>query len=136
MVGNAEHAGTRMRRNMSLPSARLRCILLVIALAGGGDLASIAGADDQVAVTWPAPTSSAAVGPRAVVTTQRGKFIGRSINYTASVEETILKSAEGAPAASLFTIAYIAEPRRGEQRPVAFVYNGGPGAASNTLNFG
>jgi carboxypeptidase C (cathepsin A) len=64
-------------------------------------------------------------------------FNSRKVAYRATVGETIVNNAEGKPAASVFTIAYTAnESTDASTRPVIFVFNGGPGAASNFLHFG
>lgn len=48
-----------------------------------------------------------------------------------------MKGPDGTPAASMFTFAYTAKGvDNPSSRPVIFVFNGGPGGASNTLNFG
>jgi carboxypeptidase C (cathepsin A) len=87
--------------------------------------------------TWPAPALTAEAGPRKFVTRHKGIFNGRKLAYRASVVETIVKNPAGIPAASMFTFAYTAEHVQDPQsRPVIFVFNGGPGGASNSLHFG
>lgn len=87
--------------------------------------------------TWPALTVQAETGPRRFVTEHRGVFNGRKVSYRATVAETIVKSPDGKPAASLFALSYIANGVKDPgSRPVLFIFNGGPGAASNTLQFG
>lgn len=62
---------------------------------------------------------------------------GTRVRYTATAGETFLHDEDGNPTASIFSTAYIAEgtgdPR---MRPVAFVFNGGPGSASLWLHMG
>ncbi len=59
----------------------------------------------------------------------------RRLEYDAIAETLPLTDAKGAPTATIFTIAYLtAAP--GRQRPVSFVFNGGPGAASVFLHLG
>ncbi|WP_417496821.1 S10 family peptidase [Maricaulis sp.] len=62
---------------------------------------------------------------------------GQRVRYTATAGETYLRDADGNPTASIFSTAYIADgttdPRT---RPVAFVFNGGPGSASLWLHMG
>ena len=51
--------------------------------------------------------------------------------------ETIgLTDRKGEAVASIYTVSYLAEAPAGTQRPVAFVFNGGPGAASVFLHLG
>jgi carboxypeptidase C (cathepsin A) len=67
----------------------------------------------------------------------QGVFNGQRIGYTVTIAETIVKDASGHPACSAFTIAYIAKKVKDPaKRPVIFIFNGGPGSASNTLLFG
>jgi carboxypeptidase C (cathepsin A) len=47
-----------------------------------------------------------------------------------------LTTEKGEPAASIFTVSYIAERPAGTERPVAFVFKGGPGAATVFLHLG
>lgn len=59
------------------------------------------------------------------------------ISYTATAEEIYLKDNAGKPTASFFTTSYVKDGvARPEDRPVTFVFNGGPGSASVWLHFG
>jgi carboxypeptidase C (cathepsin A) len=58
------------------------------------------------------------------------------ISYTATAEDVFLHDAAGKPTASFFTIQYIKQGAKSEERPITFVYNGGPGSASIWLHFG
>jgi carboxypeptidase C (cathepsin A) len=87
--------------------------------------------------SWPEVTLNAQDGPRRFETRHKGVFGGKPISYTALVSETIVKDAQGRPAASVFTTSFVADGvGDAAARPVIFIYNGGPGGASNTLLFG
>jgi carboxypeptidase C (cathepsin A) len=62
---------------------------------------------------------------------------GKIISYTATASETYLKNTSGEPVASIWSVAYtrdgMANPA---DRPVSFVFNGGPGSASVWLHMG
>ncbi len=58
---------------------------------------------------------------------------GVSIDYTASGEWIILRKKDK-PAAEIFSVSYVAEEDR--DRPLTFVFNGGPGASSAFLQMG
>jgi carboxypeptidase C (cathepsin A) len=59
------------------------------------------------------------------------------LNYTAIVGETVVQDRDGAPEASLFSIAYVKEGAdRPETRPVTFLFNGGPGSSAAWLHLG
>jgi carboxypeptidase C (cathepsin A) len=73
--------------------------------------------------------------PIVSVTRHSGLFGGQRVAYTATASETYLKAADGTPRASLFSIAYVKEPRD-PNRPVAFLFNGGPGSGSLWLHMG
>lgn len=64
-----------------------------------------------------------------------GTFGGQRVAYTATVAEQVLKDDKGRPKAAIVTTAYIAEPRN-PNRPVTFLFNGGPGSASLWLQMG
>jgi carboxypeptidase C (cathepsin A) len=56
------------------------------------------------------------------------------IEYTARAKWLVLRKKEK-PAAEIFSVSYVAE-RDDEERPVTFVFNGGPGASSAYLHLG
>jgi carboxypeptidase C (cathepsin A) len=62
---------------------------------------------------------------------------GRSIAYTATAGTLTLRDDEGKPIASMFYTGYVADRGKGEaERPVTFIYNGGPGSSSFWLHMG
>lgn len=73
--------------------------------------------------------------PQRSVTRHAGTFGGQRINYTAVAGETFLKDADGNPRASIFSTAYVKEPRD-SNRPITFLFNGGPGSGSLWLHMG
>jgi carboxypeptidase C (cathepsin A) len=73
--------------------------------------------------------------PIVSVTRHTGTFGGQRVAYTATAGETYLKAEDGTPKASIFSVAYIREPRD-PSRPVAFLFNGGPGSGSLWLHMG
>jgi carboxypeptidase C (cathepsin A) len=73
--------------------------------------------------------------PIVAVTRHSGTFGGQRMSYSATASETYLKAADGTPKASIFSIAYVKEPRD-PKRPVTFLFNGGPGSASLWLHMG
>jgi carboxypeptidase C (cathepsin A) len=73
--------------------------------------------------------------PVVSVTRHSGTFGGQRINYTAIAGETFLKAEDGTPRAAIFTTTYLKEPRD-PNRPVTFLFNGGPGSGSVWLHMG
>jgi len=62
---------------------------------------------------------------------------GRTIGYTATAGTLTLRDDEGKPIASMFYVAYVADRAKGEaDRPLTFLYNGGPGSASMWMHMG
>ncbi len=79
-----------------------------------------------------------AMDPPMVSTTEHsGTFGGKKINYKAVAGETQLKNKKGEVTGSIFSTSYIRTNVKDKtNRPVFFVYNGGPGSASVWLHMG
>ena len=71
------------------------------------------------------------------VTSHEMMLGGKSIRYTATAGNLLLRGDDDQPNASMFYVAYtldgVSDPRT---RPVTFLYNGGPGSASMWLHMG
>jgi len=65
-----------------------------------------------------------------------GVFGGERVRYEARVERTELAATDTLPAVSLVSTAYLAETDAPNERPVIFLFNGGPGAPSSWLHMG
>ncbi len=62
---------------------------------------------------------------------------GNHINYKAVAGTIILKNTNDTPTASIFYVAYFKEGEKdASQRPVTFLYNGGPGSSTMWLHMG
>ena len=65
------------------------------------------------------------------------KINGQSIAYKAVASTTLLKDEKGEPTALIYSTAYTrSDTKDFSQRPIAFLYNGGPGSASIWLHMG
>jgi hypothetical protein len=75
------------------------------------------------------PAPAARVPPTAIT---RGEVTirGRVIRYRAEAGETVMHNAAGAPRATMFSVSYLAHGDAVHERPVTFIYNGGPGGAT------
>ncbi len=71
--------------------------------------------------------------PAGAETTGTWTANGLSIDYAASGKWIVLRKKEK-PAAEIFSVSYVAS--RDDDRPVTFVFNGGPGASSAYLHMG
>lgn len=64
------------------------------------------------------------------------KVRGRAIAYRATASETVMRNTAGAPRATIFSAAYVANGADPRRRPVSFLFNGGPGGATIALREG
>jgi carboxypeptidase C (cathepsin A) len=88
----------------------------------------------------PAPSENAApaqasILPPAAITEHSIRLAGVEIPYSAKAATLALRDARGKTLADIFYIAYVREPLD-PKRPITFVFNGGPGAASAYLHLG
>jgi carboxypeptidase C (cathepsin A) len=86
------------------------------------------------------PASAAGAGllrllPEPVTTRHELELPGRRLAYAATAGTLPLRDGRGETTAAIFHVAYAADPADGA-RPVTFVFNGGPGAASAFLHLG
>jgi carboxypeptidase C (cathepsin A) len=74
---------------------------------------------------------------RESVTHHEAAFAGKPLAYTATAGFLPLKSGDkGETVARIFVVAYTADGAAPAERPVTFLFNGGPGAASAYLHLG
>jgi carboxypeptidase C (cathepsin A) len=72
--------------------------------------------------------------PQGAVATARWTGGAKPLDYTATAKWLVLRKKEK-PAAEIFSVSYVADGAD-TSRPVAFVFNGGPGASSAFLHMG
>jgi carboxypeptidase C (cathepsin A) len=72
--------------------------------------------------------------PKGAETTGTWSGGGQTIEYTATAKWAVLRKKDK-PAAEIFSVSYVAS-QNDVERPVVFVFNGGPGAASAYLHLG
>ena len=93
------------------------------AIAGAGAmLAALAARDCEAA--------RAAGVPPTAITQGQVTIRGRLIRYRAEAGETAMRNAAGVPRATMFSVSYLARGGAVHERPVTFIYNGGPGGAT------
>ena len=61
---------------------------------------------------------------------------GKTLKYTATAATLLIRDEEDKPYGSIFYIAYTLDGAEAKARPVSFLYNGGPGAATLWLHMG
>jgi carboxypeptidase C (cathepsin A) len=101
-------------------------LLLLLLIVGA------AGADAAEAAT----ETPLGAPPARVATRHSIVLAGRRLDYQAIAETLPLVDAKGNPTAAIFTVTYVVDRAAGAVRPVSFVFNGGPGAASVFLHLG
>lgn len=75
--------------------------------------------------------------PREFVTHHKMEIGKEVLSYTAVAGDTIVQDHEGAQQANIFTISYIKEGvDHAEDRPIMFLFNGGPGSSAVWLHLG
>src|SRR5439155_15770959 len=122
----------------------LLCMILVIGWSSvvmGAEPAT-QSLDPTARVTTRPATSPAGEdksGDHLFTTSHSISVAGRSLNYTAVAGTMAQKDESGKPLADMFFVAYTLERGSGASpttRPITFVFNGGPGAASVWLHLG
>ncbi|WP_115720127.1 S10 family peptidase [Gallaecimonas mangrovi] len=83
------------------------------------------------------PALSHAAEPAAAITQHKVKINGHEVAYQAQVTHTQLLTMQGKPGADVVSVSYLRSDIKDEsKRPVLFVFNGGPGAASLWTHLG
>lgn len=106
----------------------IRRILAVLFAASALALAApnAARADDPI----PVPTTPEARTHHTVTVD------GGTLRYTAAAGRITLRDAQNQPTASIFSVAYTLDNAPHARRPVAFLWNGGPGSSTLWLHMG
>ena len=73
---------------------------------------------------------------RNVVTSHRVRIDGRDIAYKATAGTLLIGDDKGKPTVSMFYVAYTVDGGKAANRPVTFLFNGGPGSSSMWLHMG
>jgi len=99
-----------------------------------------AAADTKPAEAKPADAKAAPEAPpkeESSVTDHTIRIGGQTIPYKATASTTLLKNDKAEPTALIYSTAYTrSDVKDPSQRPIAFIYNGGPGSASIWLHMG
>jgi carboxypeptidase C (cathepsin A) len=119
-----------MRNRNSGILALITCGLFALATAAA------AAPDDAKPAREPSPAHAEPELPAHVETHHTIQLGQHSLDYRAVSETIALTDAKGDKTASIFVTAYLVDPKPGQARPVAFLFNGGPGAASVFLHLG
>jgi carboxypeptidase C (cathepsin A) len=114
---------------------RLRAVVLAFLLFAGGPGTAYAEPAER-----PAPSGGVlSLLPAPQTTDHSLEIAGRMLHYQAKAGTLSLLSGSGGVTAEVFYVAYTVPPSEvpsGNRRPITFVFNGGPGAASAYLHLG
>jgi len=128
---------------LALVARRCRAFCLAALVAGG--LGAAPGVSFAAESAAPSSTGKAAqplvrlvAGSEEVASETRHtlRIGGRGLDYRATAGNLVVQDAHGAPALSLFFVAYTLDGAPLGQRPIMFLFNGGPGSASLWLHLG
>lgn len=141
-------------KRRALAAAPVRVLALVCLLAASASALADDETGDEIAAAphvaahaalaaSATPASAAAPGaalpaPREASTASEHvlSLHGRRFDYRATAGNLLLRDDKGEPEASMFYVAYTHKADHGTPRPVTFLFNGGPGAASVFLLMG
>lgn len=131
-LGAAAEADAQQQRRRARPAATR-----TVAKPAPTDTAKPAETPDAAEPRGPMSAASGPIvdKPQIVTTQHQGTFGGQTINYEATMREIILKAPDGTQRAAIVTTSYVKQPRD-PNRPVTFLWNGGPGSGSLWLHMG
>ena len=99
--------------------------------------ATAAIAADETPATKPAAEPKPVPKEEKSVTRHSVAIGGRTIDYTATAGNLVIKNDKDEPTASIFYVAYTSDGVKDlDHRPITFLYNGGPGSSSIWLHMG
>ena len=71
-----------------------------------------------------------------VETLHKARIGGAEISYRAVAGELTLRDEAEKPQALMFYVAYLAQGTKSAERPITFLFNGGPGSSAVWLHLG
>jgi len=95
-----------------------------------------ATAQDEAASSGGESEPASIAAPVRFVTQHSGRFNDEALDYRVAAGETYLLDNDGEPKAAIFSFDYVRLDSDARDRPVTFVWNGGPGSSSVWLHMG
>src|SRR6267154_5148380 len=126
------------RRNLRMnPATRLTLLCAAAAFFALAPANSFAQEKESKPVEKPAEPAAPAPKEESSVTEHSIKIGGQTIPYKAIAGTILLKNEKDEPQALIYSTSYIrTDSKDSSQRPISFIYNGGPGSASVWLHMG
>ncbi len=116
---------------------RTGLILLALALAACATAAKAQAPEREVKPAEQRAPSEPPAKEESSVTEHSIRIGGQTVPYKATASTTLLKNDKGEPTGLIYSAAYTrSDVKDLSQRPVSFLYNGGPGSASMWLHMG
>jgi carboxypeptidase C (cathepsin A) len=85
----------------------------------------------------PEKPAAAPASPKEFVSRHTLEIGGKTLRYRAVAGETFLKNDKGVPKASVFSVSYLLDGVDApSERPITFLFNGGPGSTATWLHIG
>ncbi|WP_404409803.1 serine carboxypeptidase [Pseudidiomarina marina] len=112
----------------------LKNYLVCLSLFTAMMLSAAINAQDTEAKQESAATAEPVPEPTNFRSQHKGTFNGTRLTYTVDAGETYIRNNEGDPTAAIFSFDYVVGSK--QNRPVTFIWNGGPGSSSNWLHMG
>jgi carboxypeptidase C (cathepsin A) len=126
------HGGATMKGVLSLAATVLLCVLGVTVRVAAQEQPKESKPAEAKATSESAPPKE-----ESRVTDHTIRLGGQTIPYKATASTTLIKDEKGEPAALIYSTAYTRSDIKDlTQRPLAFLYNGGPGSSSIWLHMG
>ncbi len=116
-----------------MKKSRIGCVLVALTIA------SVTLAAREQPSKEAQSTQNAAKIPHDIKSVTKGSVTveGKRIDYTATAGTIILRDDQDRPTGSMFYVAYVKDGEKGQaNRPVTFLYNGGPGSSTLWLHMG
>ncbi len=115
----------------------LYVLALTVFFAPAAPIAAQTPEKESKATEAKAASEAAPSKEESSVTEHSVRIGGQTISYKATAATILLKDEKGEPNASIFYMAYTrSDVKDLSQRPLAFLYNGGPGSSSVWLHMG
>src|SRR5947209_16061986 len=117
-------------------SLRTSVVSLLVVVSASTLLAQGRGGAPADAAQRPRVETAGAAEEKTSQTAHTLRLDGRDIKYTATAGTLPIRLDDGKVAARMFYVAYTKDGENAKTRPVSFLYNGGPGAATIWLHMG
>jgi carboxypeptidase C (cathepsin A) len=106
-------------------------VLILICISFSGTWA-----DTETQPAKAEPPASVPSAPHQFVTHHKIQIGSETLSYTAEAGEIVLPDSEGSPKASIWSVSYVKEGADRANRPIIFLFNGGPGSSAVWLHLG